>query len=51
MEIKVKSKCGDNKEMFRLLMDLLEYEDSGNGKQKIHCKEVVEKYAKEVAKK
>jgi len=43
---KIKEKCGSNKEDFEVLMNLLEYEDSGKGKQTVHCKEVVEKYAK-----
>ena len=45
---KIKSICGNDKAAFDALIDLLEYEDSGNGKQNIHCKEVIEKYEKEI---
>ena len=47
---KIKSKCGDDKSAYNALIDLLEYEDSGVGKQNIHCRNVVESYTKEFIK-
>lgn len=43
---KLKEKCKNDKRTYEVLLNLLEYEDSGKGKQTVHCKEVVEKYAK-----
>lgn len=45
IEKKLKEKCGLNKSAFNALVDLLEYEDTEKGKQNVHCKDVIERYA------
>ena len=50
IDSKLKEICGENKEAYETLKDLIEYEGNNKSKQNIHCKETVEKYIAEVRK-
>lgn len=43
---KLREKCDGDQAIYEVLLNLLEYEESGRGKQQVHCGEVVAKYAK-----